>query len=98
MVNLKVLNPVAEIVRKEEISLAPRLSDLSGKTIGFYWNAKPSGDTINKATADLLGKKFKGMRFKNYFGSMGGVMRQASAEDVALMAKECDAVVGSLAD
>jgi len=98
MVNLEVLNPVAEIVRKEDISLAPRLSDLNGKTIGFYWNAKPGGDTINKTTADLLTQKFQGISVKNYFGSMGGVMRQASPEDVTLMAKECDAIVGSLAD
>lgn len=98
MVNLEVLNPVADISIQQEVSLAPRLGDLSGKTIGLYWNAKPSGDVINQATAELLRKKFKDIRFKDYFGSMGSIMRQASAEDVDMMAKECDAVVGSLAD
>ncbi len=98
MVKLEVLNPVAEILKQQEVSLAPRLGDLSGKTIGLYWNAKPSGDVINQATAELLTERFKGVRFKEYLGSMGAIMRQASAEDVDRMANECDAVVGSLAD
>ena len=98
MVKLEVLNPVADIKKQQEVSLAPRIADLSGKTIGLYWNAKPSGDVINQATAEMLRKKFKDIRFKDYFGSMGGVMRQASTEDTDMMAKECDAVIGSLAD
>ena len=98
MVKLEVLNPVADILKPQEVSLAPRLGDFSGKTIGLYWNAKPSGDVINQATAEVLSKKFKDICFKDYFGSMGSVMRQATAEDVAMMTKECDAVIGSLAD
>ena len=98
MVNLEVRNPVADLVKEKEVKLAPRLETLDGKTVGLYWNAKPSGDIINKATAELLSKKFKGIHFKNYIGSMGSDMRQASPEDVEMMANECDAVIGSLAD
>jgi len=99
IVKLEVLNPVAEIP-KQDATLAPRLGDLSGKTIGLLWNAKPSGDIINQFTAELLADKFKDVCFKNYIGSVNvvGVVRHATAEDVDMIAKECDAVIGSLAD
>ena len=99
MVNLEVLNPVAEIP-KQDVTLAPRLSDLSGKTIGLLWNAKPSGDVINQHTARLLSTKFDDVRFREYIGSVNvvGVVRHATTEDVDMIAKECDAVVGSLGD
>ena len=99
MVNLEVLNPVANIA-KQDVSLAPRVGDLSGKTIGLFWNAKPSGDIINQFTAQLLADKFKSIRFKEYLGSVHvvGVVRHASTEELDTMAKECDAVVGALGD
>ena len=99
MVNLEVLNPVAKL-STQEVTLAPRLGDLSGKTIGLLWNAKPSGDVINQFTAELLADKFKDVCFKNYIGSVNvvGVVRHASTEELDTMAKECDAVVGALGD
>ncbi len=97
MVKLEVLNPVAALSTKE-VSLAPRLSDLNSKTIGLFWNTKPSGDVVNQFTAQLLAGRFKGIRFKKYAGSEGTTYRLASSGDLNTIAKECDAVVGSLAD
>lgn len=97
MVSLEVLNPVAKL-STQEVTFASRLGDLSGKTIGLLWNNKPGGDTVNQFTAELLAERFSGTRFRNYYGSMGIDVRHVTAEDVNKMAKECDAIVGSVAD
>jgi len=98
MVKLEVMNPVASIKSAAEATFATRSGDLSGKTIGLFWDNKPAGDTINEFTAEFLAQKFKNIRFKNYYGSMGLEIRHATEEDLGKMAKECDAVVGSLGD
>ena len=36
--------------------------------------------------------------FIDYLGSMGGVMRRASEAQLDLIARECDAVIGTTAD
>ena len=97
MVNLEVLNPVAD-KPKRKFELAPRLSGLSGKTIGLFWNAKPGGNIIHERTAQLLSQKIEGIRLKTYnaVGSMGHAC--ASTEDLEKMSKECDAVIGTSAD
>ena len=97
MVNLEVLNPVAE-KPKRKFDLAPRLSDLSGKTIGLYWDVKPGGDIINERTAQLLSQKFKGIRSKEYTPAKISITAEASVEELDTMAKECDAVIGTIAD
>jgi hypothetical protein len=97
MVNLEVLNPVAEI-SKTDISPATRFNDLSGKTVGLFWNGKPSGEIVNQFTAELLAKKVKDIHFRNYMGSLGSVVRQMSTEDADTIAKECGAVVGAVGD
>jgi len=95
MVKLEVLNPVAEL-SAEEVSLAPRLKELSGKTIGLWWNNKSSGNLVNKFTAEELSKKFKDIHFKEYLGTIGMEDRHASDEQLAAVAKECDAIIGAL--
>lgn len=97
MVNLEVLNPVADRP-KRKFELAPRINDLMGKTIGLYWNAKPGGDIILERTAQLLSQKFRGTCLKKYtpVGSMGTAM--ATTKDLDTMAKECDAIIGTSAD
>ena len=98
MVKLEMLNPVADIKKQQDVSLAPRLNDLKGKTIGLFWNTKPSGDVLNQYTAQLLSEKYEGISFKEYAGSEGSTYRLASTGDLDTMAKECDAVIGSLGD
>ena len=97
MVNLEVLNPVAEKPERK-FELVPRLSDLSGKTLGLYWNAKPGGNIIREHTAQLLSQKVRGIRLIEYTppGSSGTV--HASSQILDTMAKECDAIIGTTAD
>ena len=97
MVKLEVLNPVAKL-STQEVTLAARLGDLSGKTIGLWWNNKASGNTVNQFTAEFLAEKFKGIHFKEYFGTIGMEDRHASDEQLETIPKECDAVIGALAN
>lgn len=97
MVDLKVLNPVADTAKAEN-RLAPRLSDFNGKTIGLFWNGKLSGDVINQFTAQLLANKFKDIRFKEYCATLGGQVRGATVEQLETMAGECDTVIGAVGD
>ena len=95
MEKLEVLNPVAKL-STQEVTLAARLDDLSGKTIGLWWNNKASGNLVNKFTAEVLAKKFKNIRFKEYLGTIGMEDRHASDDQLETVAKECDAVIGAL--
>ncbi len=48
--------------------------------------------------AQLLGQMYKGVRFKNYVGSMGFIMRHCTPEDLDRIAQECDAAIGTTGD
>jgi len=96
MVKMEVLNPVAE-KPKRKFDLAPRLSDLKGKTIGLYWNAKPGGNTLLERTGQLLKQK-EGVSLKTYNAVGSSGTAYASLEDLEKMSKECDGVVGTSAD
>ena len=97
MVKLQILNPQASTA-VAAVGLASRLSDLSGKTIGLYWNMKAGGDLALEQTAHFLGQRFPGTEFKYYVGSVGAYMRHATVEDAERVARECDAVVGTTGD
>ncbi len=97
MTRLEILNPVAKTV---EFSVKPaqRPRDLEGLTIGLYWNMKAGGDHALDRTERLLSARYPGVRFKRYTGSVGWLMRHATAEDCDRMAAEVQAVVGTTAD
>ncbi len=97
MARLEIQNPVAKTV---EFSVKPaaRLRDLAGITIGLYWNMKAGGDFALDRTAERLAARFPGVRFRRYTGSVGFIMRHATAEDCDRMAAEVQAVVGTTAD
>jgi hypothetical protein len=69
MVKLQVFNPRAN-TSVAPVSLAPRLSMLEDKTIGLYWNMKAGGDVALEHTAQLLGQRFPGVKFKQYIGDV----------------------------
>jgi hypothetical protein len=94
---LTVLNPVSRKVENAGAS-APRLAALAGKQVGLYWNHKPGGDAALQRVDALLKSRFAGVRTKHYVGSMGGAVKSATKEDVAVMVAECAAVVGTTAD
>ncbi len=97
MVRLEVFNPVAKTV---EFSVKPaeRPRDLAGTTIGLYWNMKAGGDHALDRVEALLRARYAGVRFRRYTGSVGWLMRHATAEDCDRIASEVQAVVGTTAD
>lgn len=97
MASLEILNPVAEI-KQARISAARRLESLEGKTVGLFWNMKAGGDIALTTIAEELTKRHPGVTFRNYIGSVGNLVRQATVEDVERIAAECDAVVGTSSD
>ena len=97
MAKLEILNPQASSVI-EAINPAPRLAELTGKNIGLWWNMKAGGDVALDKTSQILTQRFPGTQFKHYVGSVGAMLRHATAEDASKIAQECDAVVGSTSD
>ncbi len=97
MVDLVISNPVAETARFS-VKPAARRTDLSGARVGLYWNMKAGGDAALDRTERLLAARFPGATFKRYTGSVGFMMRHATAEDADRIASEVDVVVGTTAD
>lgn len=97
MADLVICNPVAETV-EFSVKPAPRRPDLSGARIGLYWNMKAGGDAALDQMERMLGERFPGSTFRRYTGSVGFLMRHATAEDADRIASEVDAVVGTTAD
>lgn len=94
---LEVLNPQARTA-EQSVKAAPRSPDLRGKRVGLYWNLKAGGDRALASAAELLGRRYPGTTFKQYWGEVGGIIRMATAADVARIAAECDAVIGTSSD
>ena len=97
MAKLEILNPQASF-RIEAHEPAPRLTELTGKRIGLWWNMKAGGDVALQRTAEILAQRFPGTQCAQYVGSVGAMLRHATAEDATRIAQECDAVVGSTSD
>jgi hypothetical protein len=97
MAKLEILNPQASSVI-EAVKPAPRLAELTGKHIGLWWNMKAGGDVALDTTAQILAQHFSGTQFTHYVGSVGAMLRHATAEDATKISQECDAVVGTTSD
>jgi hypothetical protein len=97
MAKLEILNPQASAVI-DALQSAPRLTDLTGKHIALWWNMKAGGDVALDRTAEMLAQRYPGTRFTHYVGSVGAMLRHATAEDAAKIAQQCDAVVGTSSD
>jgi len=57
-VELEVLNPRGAIEPLPTYAPAPRLTDLAGKTVGFYSNGKDGMENFHTVFAELLKKKY----------------------------------------
>ena len=97
MATLKVLNPVAEPV-ESHFERAARPASLEGKRVGLYWNMKSGGEAALDRVEELLRARYANATFARAQGSVGFLMRHATAADAARIAAECDVVVGTTAD
>jgi hypothetical protein len=87
------LGPVAS----ERIEPAPRLADLSGKTIAGMWDFLFHGDVMLDQIREELARRFPGVRFLGYdqFGDIHGTRRNdiLAGMPALLKALEVDAVI-----
>jgi hypothetical protein len=99
---LTIVNPVAEARAETAQAIrfepAPRVTSLSGATVGLFWNGKNGGQYALARTRDNLQRLYPDVRFLDYLGAHGAVMRRATPEQHDQMARECDVVIGTTAD
>jgi hypothetical protein len=95
MNKIEVLVPTAE-VRFQEVKMAERWRDPSGKVIGFLWNRKPNGNLLLKYIEKSLKEKYtlRGtlMREKSLSSS------EASPEILEELSAKCDLVILAIGD
>ena len=65
--NIKVYCPTGVPVTDKFSSFAPRISTFEGKRIGLHWNGKPNGDFFLNRLAELLEKKYKGIKIIKFY-------------------------------
>lgn len=97
MFELKVLNPVAPPVERRS-EPAPRVSDLSGKRVGLYWNMKGGGDVALQRIATVLGAKYPTATFSHHQGDVGAMTRRVTKAAADRIAAASDVLIGTTAD
>ena len=94
-VSLEVLNPRGVIEPPQTLGLAPRISDLAGKKVGFIPNIKQGASTLFDVLEELLREKYPDITVLRYPARM---LRQELAEEFQQVAKECDAFIHAIGD
>ena len=92
---LEVLDPVAQQrAMQKTISINPRLSSLSEKTIGLVWSGTHGGDVALNRLGEMLQESYSNVETRFYTGgnypNPPHILKQA--------AEECDAVIGATGD
>lgn len=91
--NEVVLDPTSEL-NPGQRAVHPRLTTLTGKTVGLLDINKPRGDVLLDRLEELFNQE--GIAVKRY--KKPTMTRVAPLEVKQQIAKECDAVVEALAD
>ena len=96
---LEVFAPTGSGRDSNKYPYARRLADLNGKTIGEISNRLWESDRIFPLIRELLKQRFPDIRFVPYTEFPSGADHISDNEDLAdlVVAKRCDAVIGSSA-
>ncbi|MGZ5147199.1 MAG: UGSC family (seleno)protein, partial [Burkholderiales bacterium] len=100
MDRIEVVSPLGGEA-SEQKSIAPRLSDLNGKTVAEIWNGVFKGDETFPAIRRALLQRYPGIRlvpfteFPHFYGGDNPTQQRALARQLASLVKEkgCDAVI-----
>ena len=100
MEKIEVLCPVGGVTGRQD-SIAPRLDNLDGKTIGEAWNGVFKGDYTFPILRALLKEKYPGVKivpyteFPYFHGADDPAKQRELAKQIAAIAKEkgCDALI-----
>ena len=99
---LQIMSPAAERV-DFKVPPAPRLDNLTGKTIGLYNNMTGGADVAVERAAEHLGQRFPNLKFERYGGDLRPGRPALSRgnhiddEEAARIATEVDAMIGATA-
>ena len=100
MEKFEVVSPVGgEAVAQR--SIAPRLQDLNGRTVGEIWNGVFKGDQTFPVIRQLLKQRYPAVKivpyteFPHIYGGDNPTAQKQLAKQLAALAKEkgCDAVI-----
>ncbi len=90
--HIEVISPIA-LRQVKGRNLAPRGSELDGKTVGLLDNSKPNADKFLDYVADLLKKRYDGIEI-----IFRRKMTRTEADCLPELMEKCDAVVTAFAD
>ena len=104
--SLNSVDPIFECLwplgnrNSRKISAAPRVVDLSGKTIAEFWDFLFQGDVMFPSIREELSKRFLGVKFVDYdtFGSTNGPGRDKILADIPELLRKykVDAVISGI--
>lgn len=95
----EVLNPWAEADPKPFRGITPRISDLAGKKIGFYCNAKRAAHPVSKAIAERLKERYPTCETSWYFFTKVSIPEiETNKEKFEEWLKGVDAVIATVGD
>jgi hypothetical protein len=92
-VRLEVMNPRSNLVPRPILEPAPRLTDLSRKKIGIYWNGKAGADNLLGIVAELLQAKYPSSTILRYEGPL-----DAGDERATAMCSDADTIIYGVGD
>lgn len=99
---LEIVNPSAESQNEtptaDRFEPAQRPQSLDGKTVGLYWNVKAGGEFALARTREHIERHFSDVKFVEYLGDQGTLMRRASPDLLDSIAAQVDVAVGTTAD
>jgi len=95
-VELKVLDPRAELMSAPATPINPRLATLSGKKIGIINNTKPGADSFQPYVLQVLKESYPNIAFKVWNISYNSYPNKA--KDLKAVAQWSDGVIGLLGD
>jgi hypothetical protein len=98
--NYEVLSPWAEADAVPWRGINPRVSDLSGKTVGLLRNSKRAAEPSLKILSERLAKRFPGVKF-TWFSNLTPnemAIRQSFKDDFEKWLLGVDTVVASYGD
>lgn len=91
-----ILDPTGDASLATDITLAPRLTSLEGKTLGLLDNGKPNGAVLLREIGNHLKQEYKLrdvlMFTKSYFGTP---VEQTQTEEILAT---CDFAVAAIGD
>ena len=95
-----VLSPLGETVITAR-SIAPRLTDLNGKTVGEIWNGLFRGQDSFPIIRELLKKRYPGLTIIPYtefpiqgvVGETAGIQERVDDAIALAIRKGCDAII-----